>query len=202
MLTTTGMHIISLMLEGCIQACMAYTIAYDDANTDVADPWLRDHLAATHMNRSVVRIPGPNDPSLEDMRQHQDEHTALRLAWLIFAGWWLSAIWLILAWFCILLVVSRPLGMRMIANLTLVATLEPPGDTSYDIAMDTLGRIEDNNFRQRRFILRLLYCAVIGWWLSIAWAILAWTRSLSAQQQPETMSMLMKLPAVMTLQRY
>lgn len=136
------------------------------------------------------------------MRHDQDEHNALRLAWLMVAGWWLSAIWLAIAWLSILLIVTRPAGLRMIAYLPSIISLKPPNDAYHSIITETLARLEDNHATQRPFVSRLLYSLAIGWWLSIGWTALAWGQSLSHRNETRTITMLMRLPAVMTLQRY
>jgi uncharacterized membrane protein YccF (DUF307 family) len=136
------------------------------------------------------------------MRNEQDEHTALRLVWLAFAGWWLSALWVIMAWLAILLAVTLPAGFWMIARLPFVVSLKPAGDEFRGVVEDTLSRIQHSRLTQRPFVPRLLYCIIVGWWFSLGWAIVAWANCLSAHQQPKHLMMFMRLPAMMTLRRY
>jgi hypothetical protein len=154
------------------------------------------------VNRSAVRLPGPSDSSIEDKQDEPDEHAALRLVWLVFAGWWLSALWVAIAWFSILLVVTRPAGFRMIAYLPIIVRLKPADDIQRAIVEDTLAQLAYGRLKQRPFVVRLLYCGTVGWWVSLVWAIVAWAASLSSHRQPEPMMMFMRLPAVMTLRRY
>lgn len=149
-----------------------------------------------------MRLPGPNDSSLDDIRDEQDEHTALRLVWLVFAGWWLSALWVAIAWLAILLSTTLPAGFWMIAHLPLIVSLKLPGEEWHDIVEDTLARIEYSRLKQRPFVLRLLYAVTVGWWFSLGWAIVTWAKSLSSHNHPAPLMMFMRLPAVMTLRRY
>jgi uncharacterized membrane protein YccF (DUF307 family) len=136
------------------------------------------------------------------MNGEQDEHAALRMVWLAFAGWWLSALWVAIAWLAILLVVPLPTGFRIIAHLPLAVSLKRPGDERYDVVKNTLARIEHGRLRQRPFIVRLVYFIVVGWWFSIGWIIVAWGASLLPRSQPAALMIFMRLPAVMTLRRY
>ena len=136
------------------------------------------------------------------MRQEQDEHTALRIAWRIFVGWWLSALWVGAAWLAMLFVETRPAGFRMIAYLPLIVDLQRPDDDWQDIVEDTLARIECTDREQLPLILRLTFCLVVGWWLSLGWAAAAWAVNLSAQPHQAPLMMFMRLPTVMTLRRY
>lgn len=131
-----------------------------------------------------------------------EERVALRMLWLIFAGWWLSAIWVGVAWVLLLIAPASPLGLRMLANLQRIVALIASDDESLDLVEDTLLRMENEHLRQRPAVARLLYTLAIGWWLSIVWSVVAWGRSLSVQTQPTTVMMFMRLPALMTLQRY
>lgn len=149
-----------------------------------------------------MRLPDPNDSSLHDLREEQDEHAALRMIWLVFAGWWLSALWVAIAWFTILLPFARGTGFWMIARLPLLVSLKPAGDEYRAIVENTLARIEHKRLKQRPCALRCFYCLAFGWWLSIGWATVAWAESLSPHKQTKPLMMFMRLPAVMTLQRY
>ena len=136
------------------------------------------------------------------MRDEQDEHTALRLVWLSFAGWWLSALWVVIAWVAILLGITQPAGFWMIAHLPLIVNLKPPSEECHAIVADTLTQMTKSQRQQRPFFPRLLYCIAVGWWLSLGWALIAWARSLSSHKQREPLLMFMRLPAIMTLRRY
>ena len=118
------------------------------------------------------------------------------------AGWWLSAIWVVIAWLAILLGVTRRIGFRMIAQLPRVKNLRSPGDERCDFVEEVLERIEHSQRPQLPLIVRLIYFITIGWWLSMIWTIVAWGENLSIQRRPTALVMFMRLPAVMTLRRY
>lgn len=148
-----------------------------------------------------MRIPEPDSQYIPEEHEHL-EHTSLRMIWFAFVGWWLSAIWAIAAWLCILFMPSRTLGLRMLGGSTWIMALRVPGADCDAVVADTLQRLQDDRIQQHRTLPRLLYAVVIGWWLSFIWLVIAWGRSLSIQCRPSGQASFMRLPRVMTLRKY
>ena len=148
-----------------------------------------------------MRIPEHDGHSFQNERA-DDEQTALRMVWLVFAGWWLSIAWVLVAWLCVLIVPLTGFGLTMLANITRVAAFRSPGDECHSILSATLWRLDNVHTLQRPVLLRLLYALSIGWWLSLLWAILAWAESLSIDRRPSGVARFMRLPRFATLQRY
>ena len=149
-----------------------------------------------------MRLPESEGPAIRYVPDEQGEYIALRATWFVLAGWWLSAIWVVIAWLAILLGVTRRIGFRMIAQLPRVKNLRSPGDERCDFVEEVLERIEHSQRPQLPLIVRLIYFITIGWWLSMIWTIVAWGENLSIQRRPTALVMFMRLPAVMTLRRY
>lgn len=153
-------------------------------------------------NRVSVKVPNPDNRQHSQNDDDHEENVSLRMIWLILAGWWLSAIWVGLAWVLLLVVPASPLGMRMLAHLHRIVALKAPEDESLDLVEDTLQRMESSTVSQYPTAVRLLYTLIIGWWFSIIWSAVAWIRSLSIQTRPMAVVMFTRTPSVMTLRRY
>lgn len=148
-----------------------------------------------------MRIPGTDSQSLYNERNY-DEQRSLRLAWLVFAGWWMSLLWVVAGWFCVLMPPLTRAGMSMFGNMTRVVALRSPGDECAAILHDTLWKLDHSQVTQRPFVVRLLYTLAIGWWLSLLWVALGWAESLSIDRKPTGVARFMRLPGIMTLRRY
>jgi uncharacterized membrane protein YccF (DUF307 family) len=122
--------------------------------------------------------------------------------WFIFIGSWLSAIWVTIAWVLIVLVVTMPIGLAMMHRVPRIATLRAPS-REYIVATEgTAMRIQEVGIRQRPFLIRAVYFALIGWWFSALWIIVAWATTATIVLLPLSIWMMNRIPAVTTLQRY
>ena len=146
-----------------------------------------------------MRLPDPGSHPAEQI-DDQDEHVALRMTWFILVGWWLSALWAICAWGCLLLGVTMPLGLRMCGRIHHVATLKPPSDDCLDMVDITIWRMQQAT-PQRSALMRLAYALAIGWWASLVWTFMAWSQCLRLHNGTLAVTMLLRLPVVMTLRR-
>jgi uncharacterized membrane protein YccF (DUF307 family) len=119
-------------------------------------------------------------------------------AWFIFIGWWLSGIWIFLAWLMIVLIVTMPIGLIMINKLPKIVSLREES-TEFTIVA---GRITEIKLAQPNMILRACYFVLIGWWFSLIWMSLAWLVSITLIGLPLAIWMYNRVPAVTTLKRY
>lgn len=148
-----------------------------------------------------MRIPGPDEHSYQNEGTYE-EQTALRMVWLVFAGWWLSIVWVLVAWLCVIITPFTGSGLRMLAHISRVNALRSTSEECLAILDSTLWRLEHATLPQRPLLLRLLYSLTIGWWLSLLWALLAWAESLSIDRRPGAVARFMHLPRMATLRRY
>jgi uncharacterized membrane protein YccF (DUF307 family) len=125
-----------------------------------------------------------------------------RLVYFFFIGWWLSAVWIGVAWFFNVLIVTLPIGLAMINKVPKIATLK---DASREYQATTDGlvtRLQEVHIAQRPFWLRAVYFVLVGWEVSLVWLYLAWFCSLTLVGLPFAMWMYDRTPAVTTLRRY
>jgi len=124
------------------------------------------------------------------------------LLWFIFIGWWASLLWTIGAWVFIGLILTMPIGLKMINVLPKVATLREPTREYSATISSTATSIQRTGLEQRPFLLRALYFILIGWWLSFAVLVVAWAASLTLLGIPLAIWLYNRVPAVTTLRRY
>ena len=148
-----------------------------------------------------MRIPGPDGQPFRNERNYE-EQTSLRMIWLAFAGWWLSLIWVVAGWLCLMLTPRNPTGLRMLGNMARIVAFRVPGEDCEGLVNETLWRLEHSGLPQRSLAVRLVYTVLIGWWLSLLWLVLAWGDSLSIDRRPTGVARFMRLPHIMTLRRY
>jgi uncharacterized membrane protein YccF (DUF307 family) len=126
----------------------------------------------------------------------------LTILWFVFVGWWLSAIWIGIAWLFIVLIIPMPIGLMMLNRAPRIATLRQPTSEYVVATSGTATRIQAVGVRQHPFLIRAIYFIVVGWWLSFIWIWVAWAAGLTLVGFPLSIWMLNRIPAVTTLARY
>ncbi len=134
---------------------------------------------------------------------HSGGHGCLvTVLWFLFVGWWLSLLWIGLAWFLIVLIITMPLGLLMINRLPMIVSLREPSRELVTVTQGLSTRIVETDLPQLPFLLRALYFLLIGVWLSLLWMLVAWALGLTLIGLPLSIWMLNRVPAVTTLKRY
>lgn len=123
----------------------------------------------------------------------------LRVIWFFVLGWELTGAWILVAWALNLTIIGLPLGLWMINRVPQVLTLKArPGAWEFDLKT---GKSRYVSAQQPPWLVRALYFLLIGWWLSLVWAGIAWLLCITIIGLPIGVLMLNGLPAVTTLQR-
>jgi uncharacterized membrane protein YccF (DUF307 family) len=123
----------------------------------------------------------------------------IRVIWFIVLGWELTGVWIVVAWILNVTIIGLPLGLWMMNRVPQVLTLKSrPGAWEFDLDS---GRARYVEARQLPWLIRLPYFVVIGWWLSLLWAAMAWFLCVTIIGLPLGVLMLNRLPLVTTLQR-
>lgn len=126
----------------------------------------------------------------------------LSIIWFLVIGWWASAIWIHVAWFLNVLILTMPIGLLMLNMVPRVTTLREPS-RGYPVAPGTEGSLTRAvPIRQHAFLIRAGYFLVIGWWLSLLWVYGASALAASIIGLPVSFWMYNRVPAVTTLRRY
>ncbi len=117
----------------------------------------------------------------------------LQLIYFIFIGWWLGALAVVLAYILFALVITIPLGVKIINRIPyLIALREPP------VLMSGWGIVE---VQQRSLLIRAIWFVFIGFWVAAIWMSLAYTLCLTIIGMPVGFWMFDKTPAILTLRK-
>ena len=123
----------------------------------------------------------------------------LRVVWFFLLGWELAGAWILIAWVFNATFIGLPVGLWMIDRVPQVLTLKSrSGNWVVD---QKSGRSQYLPVEQLSWAVRLPYFLLIGWWLSLMWATIAWLFCATIIGLPIGIIMLHSLPAATTLQR-
>lgn len=126
----------------------------------------------------------------------------IRTIYFVLVGWWLTFLWINFAWAANITIIGLPLGLWMLNRVPQVLTLKPMAKLA--IAQIEGGQViafRTKGIPQRHWLLRLIYFALIGWWLSLFWANAAWFFCAIIIGIPFGIWMFNRLPAITTLMR-
>jgi len=116
----------------------------------------------------------------------------VRAVWFVFVGWWLTGLWLSVAWLLNVTIIGIPLGIKMINKVPLVLSLK---------RRDELVAGE-NGGSPYSLPVRAVWFVVVGWWASGVWTGVAYSLTLTIVGIPLAVWMYNKLPFVVSLYRY
>ncbi len=135
------------------------------------------------------------------MRANPGPPLLVRVLWFIFIGWELTGAWILIAWLLNLTIVGLPLGLWMLDRVPQVLTLKPSGGVMVTQSRSGQVWVQYGNVPQLSWLIRLPYFVLIGWWLSLLWAGIAWLLCTAIIGLPIGIWMLHRLPMVTTLWR-
>jgi uncharacterized membrane protein YccF (DUF307 family) len=134
--------------------------------------------------------------------ESQSPSLLVRAVYFLLIGWWLTGIWLGIAWFLNLTIVGMPLGIKMINRVPKVLSLKERPLQSEVISENGTVTVVQSNREQRSLLIRAVYFLLIGWWASGIWMGLAYAATLSIVGLPLAVWMYGKLPFVVSLYNY
>jgi len=126
----------------------------------------------------------------------------VRAGWFLFVGWWLTGLWLSVAWFLIVTVVGAPLGVAMISRVPFVLSLKRRRISNEMVTQAGEPRLQSSTADQLPLLVRAVYFVLIGWWASLLWMGPAYLFTLSIVGLPVAIWLYGKLPFVASLYRY
>lgn len=126
----------------------------------------------------------------------QGPNLLVRAIWFVMIGWWLGLIWSIVAWLFNLSLIGLPVGVLMLNAIPQIMTLRPR--RNLQVITHGGGTVLVRQVEQP-FALRALWFALIGWWASLIWMIIAWLFSASLVLLPIGFWMFDRVPTITTL---
>lgn len=124
------------------------------------------------------------------------------LIWFLLVGWWASAIWMSVAWVLVVLIITMPIGLKMINFVPRIVSLREPTREFTTVTDGLSTRVTVSDLPQQHFLVRALYFIFIGWWFSAIWMSVAWFIGITVIGLPLAIWMYNRIPAVTTLKRY
>lgn len=121
----------------------------------------------------------------------------IRAVWFFLIGWWLGLIWTIFAWLFNLTLIGLPVGLMMLHAIPQVMTLRPRNKLRVHLAPN--GHVVVQHPIQHPLPLRAIWFALIGWWASLVWMLVAWAFSASILLMPISFWMFDRVPTITTL---
>jgi uncharacterized membrane protein YccF (DUF307 family) len=120
----------------------------------------------------------------------------IRILWFVLVGWWLGGIVSAIAWFLNITIIGLPPGLYLINRLPTIITLRPQ-EQNIRVEHGVVKHGQD----QQPFMLRALYFALVGWWLSGLWLAAAYAALMTVILIPASFWMYNRIGAVTTLYR-
>ncbi len=126
----------------------------------------------------------------------------VQVLWFLFIGWWAGQIWIALAWLAMLTILGIPLGVKMLNKLPQVIALRAQEETfTLTQVGDTIIVTTGGEKPQHNILLRALYFALVGWWLSALWMEVAYLLCVTIIGMPLGFWMFDKVPTLVSLRR-
>lgn len=124
-----------------------------------------------------------------------------RVIWFLFIGWWLTFWWIGIAWLLNATIIGLPLGLMMINRIPKVLTLRPDRQQTTVVQTGNTTIVSRTGVAQLSMWIRAVYFLLVGWWVSLLWAYLAWFLCIIIITLPIGLVMFNFLPQVTTLRR-
>ena len=121
--------------------------------------------------------------------------------WYLLVGWWLGAIWTILAYLFCLTIIGLPLGTIMFNTLPKVLTLKPKETEQIQTMVDGRPATVSGVPEEFPFLLRVLYFFLLGWHVAGYGILIGYILCLTILGLPAGLWILNRIPLLMTLKR-
>ena len=116
----------------------------------------------------------------------------VRAVWFVFVGWWLTGLWLSVAWLLNVTIIGIPLGIKMINKVPMVLSLK---------RRENLVE-KGGGGDQYSLVVRAVWFVFVGWWASGVWTTIAYLLTLTIVGIPLAVWMYNRLPFVVSLYNY
>lgn len=110
--------------------------------------------------------------SIETRRENPN--LILRILWFLLVGWWLGFWVIVVAYLCLVLIITAPIGIALLNRLPRIMTLRAPSRTITVHDDDGRLTIEHEKVHQRSWLIRLPWLILIGWWAGALWLLAAY----------------------------
>ena len=127
----------------------------------------------------------------------------VRVVWYLFVGWWLTGIFIVVAYLAAISIIGLPLGFYMFNRIPTVLTLRPRTMTYAATPLAGGGiYLQAVHVEQRPMWQRAVWFVCVGWWLGAVWMGLAYVLCLIIIGLPFGIMMFDRVGGIMTLHRH
>lgn len=166
-------------------------IGLQSSNTNVANYANVTNVATT------VNVGGPN---ILITTQKQQVPFILRAVWFCFIGWWLSAVFIIVGYFCCAAIILVPVGFWFLNRVPQAQTLRMRNTEFHATQKDGITHLAEGRVAQVPWYYRAIYFP-LGLLFGAVWLVAAWVISLLIITLPLSIWMIDRSPAIISLQR-
>ncbi len=124
-----------------------------------------------------------------------------RAVWYVLFGWWLGAIWTLVAFLLCLSIIGLPIGVMMFNTLPKVLTLKPTETEQVQTIVDGKPVTVSGFPEEFPFLLRAIYFILLGWHLALYALAIGYLLCLTIIGLPAGLWILNRIPLIMTLKR-
>lgn len=114
------------------------------------------------------------DKTVSIETRRENPNIILRLIWFLLVGWWLGFWAIIGAYLCLVLIVPAPIGIWLLNRLPRIITMRAPKRAVTVHDRDGHLTIDQNEIRQRSWLIRLPWLILVGWWAGAIWLLTAY----------------------------
>lgn len=126
----------------------------------------------------------------------------VQVLWFIFIGWWLGQLWILAAWFLMVIIIGIPIAVKMLNRIPKIIANRDPAQTGLRVTVvDGVTVVSNADTPQRNILLRVMYFILVGWWASALWMELAYLACLTLLLMPVGFWMFDRVPGVVSLRR-
>ena len=126
----------------------------------------------------------------------------IRAIYFVLVGWWISLIWIMIAYILGLTIIGLPFSLMMYNILPQIITLKPKSKENIEEYKSKYGGWKySTNKIEFTFVIRAVYYILIGWWLGGFLLFLGYILCITIIGLPVGLLILNRIPAILTLKR-
>ena len=145
--------------------------------------------------------PSSPDSHVVIMPESPEPNIVLRALWFIFLGWWLSFWAMVLALLLQLTIIGIPGGIWIVNRVPQIMTLKSSRKLLASQDKSGVMVISYSDREQRKWWVRTIYYALVGWWATSLWLAIAWLMGLLIITLPLSFWMFGQTGKIQTLRR-
>lgn len=143
----------------------------------------------------------PQNTTVVVMAESPEANIAIRAAWFMFAGWWMS-FWAISAAALLqLTIIGIPAAVWIVNRIPQVSTLKSSRRLQVAERQAGVTVVSYADREQLKWWVRVIYYVLVGWWATVLWLYAAWFCSFTILLLPVSFLMFGQTGMIQALRR-